>query len=174
MEGGRARAEPTSWISDTLKSTRDCEAERPSTITKAHERSNAEARSETRKVDTSKGIKTTKEGASDVSANHTKRSQRIRSMLTSSKPIKRMEGNDHADDNDMEDTAGREASGATSGEKPSKDKGSPWTSPTRNKVGEAGCGTKRRGAEKARGRREARKVCLAATRPDASRVTQSR
>jgi magnesium-transporting ATPase (P-type) len=72
-------------------------------------------------VNTSKGG-TTKGGAGIVSANHAKRWQRIRSMLTSSKsrPRKRR--------NDTEDTESREALGATIGEKPPKD-GSPRTVP---------------------------------------------
>lgn len=78
-------------------------------------------------VKTSKG-RTTKEGASVVSANHAKRRQRIRSMPTSSKSRPRKRGND------KEDTGGREAAGATTGEKPSKG-GSPRTVPARNKAG---------------------------------------
>lgn len=58
-------------------------------------------------------------------------------MLTSSKSIERSDRKEAENDNDTEDTASREAPGATDGEKPSKDNGSPGATPTRNKVGEA-------------------------------------
>jgi hypothetical protein len=42
-------------------------------------------------------------------------------MLTSSKPIAHDDRKEERRDNDTEDTASREAPGATDGEKPSKD-----------------------------------------------------
>jgi len=93
----------------------------------AQERRLAEARAKAVKVETSKG-RTTKGGAGVVSANHVKRQQRIRSMLTSSKSRPRKRGDD------KEDTGDREVAGATIGEKPPKG-GSPRTVPARNKAG---------------------------------------
>jgi len=88
----------------------------------AQERSLAEARGKAVKVDTSKG-KTTRGGASDASAKHVKRHQRVQPMLTSSKPSAAQAGSTARRTPEAERSLGLRL-----GRNLRRD-GSPWTAP---------------------------------------------
>lgn len=114
MEGGEAQAEPTCRFSETLKSSTRDDGSQDSSHQLKPMRGATRKRGARPAGSIPRRGETPREGARAVRANHARQSQRIQPMPKSSKPTRRKPGND------TEDTASREAPGATVGEKPSE------------------------------------------------------